>query len=194
MPSPTPAPRRSAARKARAFEGGWRVPGIMWWPGHIPAGAYYDEMMSHMDVLADDSPRWSASPRRRTAHGSATTASRSTSTASTTAPTSSGKAQHSARRLVDLHRRRELHGSARATSAAIPNNPDLNIAWKYLWTAKDTWLGPEQNLGAHRRGLQPHHGPVREIRHDVQRRDVVSPAHRPRRASMRARTTAGSWR
>ena len=29
-----------------------------------------------------------------------------------------------------------------------PNNPDLNIAWKYLWTAKDTWLGPEQNLGA----------------------------------------------
>ena len=29
-----------------------------------------------------------------------------------------------------------------------PDNPDLNIAWKYLWTAKDTWLGSEQNLGA----------------------------------------------
>jgi arylsulfatase len=32
--------------------------------------------------------------------------------------------------------------------AGDPANPDLNIAWKYLWTAKDTWLGPEQNLGA----------------------------------------------
>ena len=24
----------------------------------------------------------------------------------------------------------------------------MRIAWKYLWTAKDTWLGPEQNLPA----------------------------------------------
>ena len=37
---------------------------------------------------------------------------------------------------------------ARADIAGDPSNPDLNIAWKYLWTAKDTWLGPEQNLGA----------------------------------------------
>lgn len=29
-----------------------------------------------------------------------------------------------------------------------PANPDLKIAWKYLYTAKDTWLGSEQNLGA----------------------------------------------
>ena len=36
--------------KGTPFEGGWRVPGIMWWPGHIPAGAVYHEMMSHMDV------------------------------------------------------------------------------------------------------------------------------------------------
>ena len=34
------------------------------------------------------------------------------------------------------------------TSAAIPSNPDLRIAWKYLYTAKDTWLGPKQDLGA----------------------------------------------
>jgi hypothetical protein len=32
--------------------------------------------------------------------------------------------------------------------AGDPVNPDLSIAWKYLWTAKDTWLGTEQNLGA----------------------------------------------
>jgi arylsulfatase len=37
---------------------------------------------------------------------------------------------------------------ARVDLGGDPNNPDLNIAWKYLWTAKDTWLGPEQNLGA----------------------------------------------
>ncbi len=33
------------------------------------------------------------------------------------------------------------------TSATTPRDPDLKIAWKYLWTAKDTWLGPEMNLG-----------------------------------------------
>ena len=36
--------------KGSPFEAGWRVPGIMWWPGHIPAGAVYHEMMTHMDV------------------------------------------------------------------------------------------------------------------------------------------------
>jgi arylsulfatase len=37
---------------------------------------------------------------------------------------------------------------ARADIAGGSPNPDLNIAWKYLWTAKDPWLGSEQNLGA----------------------------------------------
>jgi hypothetical protein len=37
---------------------------------------------------------------------------------------------------------------ARADVAGDPDNPDLNIAWKYLRTAKDTWLAREQNLGA----------------------------------------------
>jgi arylsulfatase A-like enzyme len=35
--------------KGTAFEGGWRVPGIMWWPGKIPAGTKRGEMMSHID-------------------------------------------------------------------------------------------------------------------------------------------------
>ena len=26
--------------------------------------------------------------------------------------------------------------------------PDVKIAWKYLWTSKDTWLGPTLNIGA----------------------------------------------
>lgn len=37
---------------------------------------------------------------------------------------------------------------ARVCVAGDPEHPDLSIAWKYLWTAKDTWLGSEQNLGA----------------------------------------------
>jgi arylsulfatase len=37
---------------------------------------------------------------------------------------------------------------ARVDIGGDPENPDLNIAWKYLWSAKDTWLGSEQNLGA----------------------------------------------
>jgi hypothetical protein len=29
-----------------------------------------------------------------------------------------------------------------------PENPDLSIAWKYTYTAKDTCLGPQQFLGS----------------------------------------------
>src|SRR5499427_8833944 len=85
--------------KGTSFEAGWRVPGLMWWPGHIPAGAVYHEMMSHIDcwaTLAKSTvgrpwPSWLGSPRRRTVHGRIITASRSTSTALTTVPTSSGR-------------------------------------------------------------------------------------------------------
>jgi arylsulfatase len=28
-----------------------------------------------------------------------------------------------------------------------PNNPDINIAWKYMYTSKDTWLGPTETAG-----------------------------------------------
>jgi arylsulfatase A-like enzyme len=38
--------------KGSRFEGGFRVPGIMWTPGKIPAGAHYGEMMSHIDYWA----------------------------------------------------------------------------------------------------------------------------------------------
>ena len=36
--------------KGTPFEAGYRVPGIMWSPGRIPAGVTAHEMMSHMDV------------------------------------------------------------------------------------------------------------------------------------------------
>lgn len=37
--------------KASTFEGGVRVPAIVWWPGRIPAGTSTGEMASMMDVL-----------------------------------------------------------------------------------------------------------------------------------------------
>ena len=94
---------------------------------------------------------------------------------------------------MDLHRRREVHG-ARADIGGDPKNPDLKIAWKYLYTAKDTWLGPRQNLGAigalYNLTMDPYE------KYDMIFNGAMSVAHarRPRRATMRARTTAGSCR
>jgi arylsulfatase len=49
--------------KGSAFEGGWRVPAVMWWPNHIPAGVSLGEMMSHIDA-GRRWPRWPALLRR----------------------------------------------------------------------------------------------------------------------------------
>src|SRR5208283_304279 len=67
--------------KGSPFEGGFRVPGIMWWPNHIPAGARYDEMMSHMDVWPTTAKMAGLTPPPH-ALGRTTSARRSTSTAS----------------------------------------------------------------------------------------------------------------
>ena len=37
--------------KGSPFEGAFRVPGIMWAPGKIPAGIVLDQMMSHMTAM-----------------------------------------------------------------------------------------------------------------------------------------------
>ena len=79
-------------------------------------------------------------------NGSATTASPSTSTASTTVRYVTGKSPTSARNSF-IYIDGEAFGGVRADIGGDPDNPDLKIAWKYLWTAKDTWLGPEQILG-----------------------------------------------
>ena len=57
-----------------------------------------------------------------------------------------GKSQHSARKSW-IYIDGESFGGLRVDVGGDPENPELNIAWKYLWTAKDTWLGPEQVLG-----------------------------------------------
>jgi hypothetical protein len=58
-----------------------------------------------------------------------------------------GKAKHSARDGW-IYMDGETFSGMRADIGGDPTNPDLKIAWKYLYTAKDTWLGPKQDLGA----------------------------------------------
>jgi arylsulfatase A-like enzyme len=132
--------------KGTAFEGGWRVPGLMWWPGHIPAGAKYDEMMSHIDGWSTLAAMVGLTPPP---HG-AWTDDNGKPIYFDSIDNSAyilGQAKHSARRSW-IYIDGESFMGARVDIAGDPNNPDLNIAWKYLWTAKDTWLGAEQNLGA----------------------------------------------
>ena len=58
-----------------------------------------------------------------------------------------GQAKHSARRS-SVYIDGESFMGTRVDVADSGENPDLNIAWKYLWTAKDTWLARSSNLGA----------------------------------------------
>jgi arylsulfatase A-like enzyme len=132
--------------KGTAFEGGWRVPGLMWWPGHIPTGVKYDEMMSHIDcwatlakmvgLTAPPHGGWVDNNNKPIYFDSIDNSEYIL-----------GRAKHSARRSW-MYIDGENFMGARADVAGDPDNPDLSIAWKYLWTAKDTWLGSDQNLGA----------------------------------------------
>ena len=72
--------------KGSPFEAGWRVPGIMWAPGEIPAGQVLHEMMSHLDVWPTTAAMVGLTPPPTGEYIATITASRSTSTASTTAP------------------------------------------------------------------------------------------------------------
>ena len=175
--------------KGSAFEGGWRVPGLMWWPGHIPAGAVYDEMMSHIDCWATLATMVGLKPPP-TATWTDNNGKPIYFDSIDNSAYILGKAKHSARNSW-IYIDGESFMGVRADIGGDPKNPDVNIAWKYLYTAKDTWLGAAAEPGRHRRDLQPHHGPVREIRHDLQWRGVMRACRKPRRASMRGRTTAG---
>jgi arylsulfatase len=131
--------------KGSAFEAGWRVPGLMWWPGHIPAGAQYGEMMSHIDCWATLAAMVGITPPP---HG-AWVGNDGKPIYFDSIDTSAyilGQAKHSARKSW-VYINGENFGAVRADIGDDPDNPDVNIAWKYMFTAKDTWLGPTLNLG-----------------------------------------------
>ena len=131
--------------KGSPFEGGWRVPGIMWWPNHIPAGVHYDEMMSHIDCWATLAAMvglkppphdWAGNDGRGIYFDSIDNSAYIL-----------GKIPHSARTSW-IYIDGETFQGARADIGGDPKEPWVHIAWKYLYTAKDSWLGSEANLGA----------------------------------------------
>jgi arylsulfatase len=131
--------------KGTPFEGGWRVPGIMWWPNHIPAGVYYNEMMSHIDCWATLARMVGLTPPPHDWVGNDGKGIYFDSIDNSAYIL--GTAQHSARTSW-IYVDGENFWGARADVGDDPKEPWLRLAWKYLYTAKDSWLGSEATLGS----------------------------------------------
>jgi arylsulfatase A-like enzyme len=131
--------------KGSPFEGGWRVPGLMWWPGHIAAGAHFDEMMSHIDAWATLASMVGITPPPHEWVGNDGKPIYFDSIDNSAYIL--GKDPHSARTSW-VYIDGETFNGARSDIGGDPTEPWIHIAWKYLYTAKDSWLGAEANLGA----------------------------------------------
>ena len=81
----------------------------------------------------------------------------------------------------------------RVDVAGDPRNPDLKIAWKFLYTAKDTWLGASQNIAASAGGLHLTMDPYEK--YDMLFNGAVQCGKCRNSPGQygRARTTAGLW-
>jgi arylsulfatase A-like enzyme len=131
--------------KGSAFEGGWRVPGLMWWPGHIQAGGRFDEMMSHIDCWATLAAMVGLTPPPHDWVGNDGKPIYFDSIDNSAYIL--GQAQHSARTSW-IYIDGEVFEGARTDIGGDPKQPWVHIAWKYLFTAKDSWLGTTANLGS----------------------------------------------
>lgn len=131
--------------KGSAFEGGWRVPAIMWWPNHIKAGSQYNEMMSHIDLWATLAGLVGikAPPHDWVDNNGKGIYFDSIDNSAYIL----GKDQHSARRSW-IYIDGESFLGIRADIAGDPKEPWINMAWKFVYTAKDSWLGVISSLGA----------------------------------------------
>jgi len=116
--------------KGTSFEGGFRCPAIAWWPGHIKAGTVENQMMSHMDwwptfvKLAGGAP-----------------------------PTRIWKDNDGKDIVFDgLENSDFILGKGPSKREHFIYINDLSFGgfrvdnFKVLYTAKDTWLGPNLNL------------------------------------------------
>ncbi|MBV8111707.1 MAG: hypothetical protein JO012_18270, partial [Hyphomicrobiales bacterium] len=118
----------------------------MWWPGKIPAGVTYYEMMSHIDawptlaVMAGLKPpphgEWQGNDGKPIYFDGIDNSDYIL-----------GKAPHSARKSW-VYIDGEIFQGVRADIGGDPQEPWLNIAWKAVYTAKDSWLGSTANLGS----------------------------------------------
>ena len=150
-------------------------------PDHIPAGAKYGEMMSHIDCWSTLASMVGITPPPKGEmmdnNGKPIYFDSIDNSAYIL-----GKAEHSARKSW-VYIDGESFKALRVDIGGDEKEPWINIAWKYTWTAKDTWLGPEQNLGAI--------GAIYNLTMDpFEKYDMAMPA------SMSARlpkTSPGSW-
>jgi arylsulfatase A-like enzyme len=131
--------------KGSPFEGGWRVPAIMWWPEHVPAGVQLGEMMSHIDCWATLAGMVGLTPPPHDWVGNDGKGIYFDSIDNSAYVL--GKAQHSARTSW-VYIDGETFQGVRADIGGDPKEPWVNVAWKYLYTAKDSWLGVTADLGA----------------------------------------------
>ena len=118
----------------------------MWAPGRIPAGLVLNEMMSHIDVWPTTAAMVGLKPpvkgEMMDKNGKPIYFDGIDNSAYVTS-----KAMHSARNSW-IYIDGETFQGVRADIGDDPETPWLRIAWKTLFTSKDTWLGPELNLGA----------------------------------------------
>ncbi len=132
--------------KGSPFEAGWRVPGIMWAPGKIPAGTVLHEMMTHMDVWPTTAAMVGLKPPTKGEIMDNNNKPIYFDGVDNSAYVT-GKAEHSARESFIYIDGEDFKG-VRADIGGDPDAPWLRIAWKMLYTSKDTWMGPELNMGA----------------------------------------------
>jgi arylsulfatase len=132
--------------KGTPFEGGFRCPGVMWWPDRIPAGAQYGEMMSHIDCWSTLAAMVGLTPPP---HGEwvGNDGKPIYFDSIDNSDYILGKSPHSARKSW-IYIGGENFEAARADIGGDAKEPWVNIAWKYMLTAKDSWLGASANLGS----------------------------------------------
>ena len=178
--------------KGSAFEGGWRVPGLMWWPGKIPASVHYDEMMSHIDAWPTLAAMVGLTPPP-TGEWKGNDGKPIYFDGIDNSAYILGKSTHSARNSW-VYIDGEAFNGARYDIGGDPNNPGLMIAWKYLWTSKDSWLGSKQDLCGNR--IIVHRRWILSEKHDMTFNGAAPVQEEIRllpRADMQDRTMVGSY-
>jgi arylsulfatase A-like enzyme len=126
--------------KGTGFENGWRVPGLMWAPGRIPPGELLHGIMSHMDVWPTTAAMAGLTPPP---HGEWV--------GNDGKPIYFDGYDNSAYVMgkATAHGRFGEPLSARREWVYIEGLSFLGVRfdqWKFLFTAKDSWLGPELKI------------------------------------------------